>query len=527
MELGGRGNSIRNGPHLSGMVLFVAILGLALVLRMKFWGQPFEMDEGAHAYMGWGMLQGLVPYKDMYNGKPPGIYLIHSLLFLIVEPTDLNIKIFASVYSLGTAIVVFLVARKLAGEMAGLSATLLFAIFSAGPRIQGGGVNSEVFMLLPYTLAALSLLKALDQGNQRDYFLTGLWTGLACTFKQVAGVNLFWVACYFLIRMGRIRQGDRVSRITKDGLWVAAGATVPWLPFILYLYLNNAMSQFYYWQIGSGFAYMVDGHRDFSNLGLLLKQMRSTLSENGILWLLALVGIVSAWKKYRKKTVTDPRPKELPWQQTAWILMATWPLFSFIGVAAGGRFFAHYFIQLIPPLAVLGGAGLADLIQEARTNGFKFLRRPITFLIIVSFVLFIKTDLPFYLKYDETQISMHQYGTPLFSVSRYIGKYLQAKTQSDDRVFVWAVNSEINFYALRKSPSPYVMHVNFENVPWNAHDEVMQSLHKAPPKYIVEMQPTSGFPALEKYIHKNYRAETNADLDQLKRLWFFQLYRRK
>ena len=48
-----------------------AILGLAFILRMHFWGQPFEMDEGLHAYMGWGMLHGLVPFKDIYNSKPP------------------------------------------------------------------------------------------------------------------------------------------------------------------------------------------------------------------------------------------------------------------------------------------------------------------------------------------------------------------------------------------------------------------------------------------------------------------------
>ena len=522
-----RENSARHRPHLPGLVLIVAILGLAFILRMKFWGQPFEMDEGAHAYMGWGMLQGLVPYRDMYNGKPPGIYLIHALLFLVAEPTALNIKLFASIYTLGTTLAVYYVTRKIAGKKAGIAAALLFGIFSPGPKIQGGGVNSEVFMVLPYTLAALSLLKALDQGKQKDYFLTGLWTGLACTFKQVAGVNLFWVACYFLIRVGRIREGDRVSRITKDVLWVAAGATVPWLPFILYLYLNNAISQFYYWQVGSGFAYMVAGHRGFSSLGLLLKQMKSTLGENGILWLLALAGIVSGWKKYRHKPTADSKPEEQRRQQDAWILMATWPFFSFIGVAAGGRYFAHYFIQLLPPLAVLSGAGLADLIQKARADGFKIFRQPITLLVIVGFVLFIKTDIPYYFKYDEIQISMRQYGTPLFSVSRYIGKYLRAKTQPDDLVFVWAVNSEINFYALRKSPSPFVMHVNFETVPWDAYEEVMQSLHKAPPKYIVEMQPTLAFPALHQYVHKNYIAETSDDLDQLKLFIPFQLYRRK
>ena len=49
------------------LVLLMAALVLTWILRMNFWGQPFEMDEGAYGYMGWGMLHGLVPYKDMYD----------------------------------------------------------------------------------------------------------------------------------------------------------------------------------------------------------------------------------------------------------------------------------------------------------------------------------------------------------------------------------------------------------------------------------------------------------------------------
>ena len=507
--------------------ILVAVLGLTFILRMKFWGQPFQMDEGAHAYMGWGILQGLVPYKDMYNGKPPGIYLIHTLLFLFVKPTDLNIKIFASLYTLGTVIIVFLVARKLAGQTTGLLAALLFGVFSAGPEIQGGGVNSEVFMLLPYTLAAYSLLKAVETGSRKSFLFFGFWTGLACSFKQVAGVNIFWFGGYVLLRTSRARDWSTIAHSFKNGLWVVVGAVVPWLPFMLYLYLNDAVRQFYYWQVGSSFAYIVDGHKGASNLTILINQMKTILRENGLLWLLALVGIVWAWKRFRKPVAADPEVKDWEWQRTAWMLMATWPLFSFIGVAVSGRYYEHYFIQLIPPLAVLGGAGLAYLLQEARTRRFGFLRRPIAVLSAIGFLFFVKTDAPYYLKYDDTQVSLHQYKTALFSVTRYIGKYLKDKTQPDDLVFVWAVNSEINFYALRKSPSPYVMHTNLENVPWNAYEEVMNSLHRAPPKYIVEMQGISGFPALQDYVRKNYIAETNADLDRLKQLIPFQIFRAK
>jgi hypothetical protein len=302
---------------------------------------------------------------------------------------------------------------------------------------------------------------------------------------------------------------------------------VSWLPFVYYFLIKGALRDFYFWQTTASFRYVVEGHSGMSNLAIFWRQIKVVLSENGLLWLMAIVGIVWAWKHYREPGATDPEVKDRPWQQTAWILMATWPLFSFFGVAVGGRFFAHYFIQIIPPLSVLGGVGLARVIDELRTRRFGYFRRPQGFVMAVAILLFIYTDAAYYLRYNGIQISLHQYKTPLFSVTRFIGEHLRERTEPDDFIYVWAVNPEINFYALRKTPSPYLMHVSLGNLPWDAYEEIMQSLHRASPKYIVEMQGTSGFPALQEYIRKNYTTETNPDLNKLKKLVPFQIFRRK
>jgi hypothetical protein len=87
----------RKWPYLSTSLLVVMIMALTFFLRMKFWHQPFQMDDGVYAYIGWGMLDGLVPYKDVFDNKPPGIYLLYSLVFLLTEPSALNVKVFASI----------------------------------------------------------------------------------------------------------------------------------------------------------------------------------------------------------------------------------------------------------------------------------------------------------------------------------------------------------------------------------------------------------------------------------------------
>jgi hypothetical protein len=141
--------------------------------------------------------------------------------------------------------------------------------------------------------------------------------------------------------------------------------------------------------------------------------------------------------------------------------------------------------------------------------------------------LSVVTDAPYYLSYSGVQVSFKQYGTPLFSVTRYIGEYLADRTDPDDLVYVWPVNPEINFYARRQSPSPFLIHANLDHIPWDPYDEVVQSLQKRPPKYVVAMQEMSLFPGLKDYVQNNYRAETSDDLNKLKVLVPFEIYRRK
>jgi 4-amino-4-deoxy-L-arabinose transferase-like glycosyltransferase len=516
-------------PYL--LVLLMAALVLTWILRMNFWGQPFEMDEGAYGYMGWGMLNGLVPYKDMYDQKPPGIFVLNSLVFLLFEPTALNVQIFASIYSLGSVLAVFLVTKKLAGGEEGCLAALLYAIFSCGPHIQGGGVNSEVFMVLPYTLAAYFFLKLLETGRRKNYLYFGFWTSLACTIKQVALVNFLWLASYLVVRMWQRRQWDSVSRVLADGFLVVVGAVIPWVPFVLYFYGKDALDHFYFWQVSFNFQYMAEGPRGMAYLSLFIVRVIRPLSENGILLLAALASIVCRWPIIRRKTETYQQESE-SWQQTAWILMAVWPIFSFIGVALGRRFFPHYFIQLVPSLAVLGGVGLMDLIRKIRSRGLDFFRRPvgagIGVIFALAFLSFVMADARYYFRYNGMQISLRQYNTPLFSVTRYIGKYLKDRTEPSDLIYVWRVNPEINFYALRKSPSPYLIHsVMSYNLPRDPHQEVLESLHRSPPKYIVLMEEIVEFPALKDFIKENYSFETNLDLELLKNVMPFEIYRRE
>ena len=65
------------------------------------------------------------------------------------------------------------------------------------------------------------------------------------------------------------------------------------------------------------------------------------------------------------------------------------------------------------------------------------------------------------------------------------------------------------------------------NLPWDPRKQVLESLHRSPPKYVVAMWKMSIFPALQDHVRENYRAETTADLELLKKLIPFEIYQRE
>ena len=134
----------KQSSNLSISLLLVATLGLTWLLRMNFWGQPLQLDEGVYSYIGWGMFEGLVPYRDVFDHKPPGIYLLYALAFLLFRPADLSIKIFATIYTLGTILVVFLLAVEWPAKRPGAWLGCFLRSFLVAPKSRVGGQYGNI-----------------------------------------------------------------------------------------------------------------------------------------------------------------------------------------------------------------------------------------------------------------------------------------------------------------------------------------------------------------------------------------------
>ncbi|MBI5078715.1 glycosyltransferase family 39 protein, partial [Candidatus Saganbacteria bacterium] len=150
------------------LIFLFFILLTQFTLRVPFLQEPLERDEGLYGYMGQRILAGELPYRDVFDHKPPAVYYIYAGIIKVFGSSLFSIRAAAAVYSLFTTAAIFGVGFLLMGLNGGLLSAFLYALFSGGPLIQGASANTEAFMVLPMVLALWCFLRAFQNSPHPD-----------------------------------------------------------------------------------------------------------------------------------------------------------------------------------------------------------------------------------------------------------------------------------------------------------------------------------------------------------------------
>jgi hypothetical protein len=164
----------------SRLVVWLA-LGLILLaasaIRVRLLDIPLDRDEGEYAYFGQLLLEGVPPYAAAYNLKAPGIYVAYSLILALLGQTTTGIHVGLIVVTSLATVLMFVLARSLAGAPAGLVASALYATQALNPKILGFAAYAEHFVLL-FVIAGSIVLRPLAQSRP--------------PLRLVAGILLDW-----------------------------------------------------------------------------------------------------------------------------------------------------------------------------------------------------------------------------------------------------------------------------------------------------------------------------------------------
>jgi 4-amino-4-deoxy-L-arabinose transferase-like glycosyltransferase len=464
--------------------LLLLILVLGFSLRMSFLHEPFDRDEGVYAYIGQEILRGGLPYRDVLDIKPPGIYYIYAMGIALFGETTEAIRIFTACCSLLTVVGIFLLARLLGGPRASLCAALLFSIYSSAPHFEGNGSNSEVFMILPLVASAYFLL--ISNGPRRRLFLSisGLSAGVALLIKTVAlpqVIVLMGIALYPFPVKWRLKDIlDNALCFILPMFLIAGG-------ILAYFGAHGALEDFLYWNIVFPRKYFESG-------------------LNGPPWTFVIPNILPEFLLLMTLALPTAFYMLLKKRNRGHLLVLLWIGAAYLGVILPGKNFPHYYIQYLPPLSIAAGIGLGELFRLQGRDSFAAL------LLVAGFFLYsVFYDYKFYLVYTPEEVSTSLFG-PRFVHSTCLARYIRARTLPSDYIYQWGMAMELYFLSGRRSPNRFTSNllIKWSREPQLAVQEMTQSIARKRPKYLYVdsyWANTTGWEELKLIIKQDYQLE--------------------
>jgi len=476
--------------HWPWLVLVLVILVSAGV-RWRLRTMPLERDEGEYAYAGQLILQGIPPYKLVYNMKLPGTYAAYAVLMAVFGQTAAGIHVGLIVVNIASIILVFLLARKLLDAVAGAAAAVAYGLMSLSPSVMGLQAHATHFVVLPALGGALVLLEAAESRRWWPLFASGLLFGLAFVMKQHGALFGVFGSTYLVWATIRVEPDPRGKRLYRPGktplfqfdwqkcgpAWglFGLGMALPYLLTCGVLVSVGVTRQFFFWTLTYANQYI-----SAVPLGNASELFRYALyfvaGPNLCIWLLSVLGAVVMW--------WEPRLERRRFFVVVFFLC------SAVSNSIGFYFRPHYFILLLPALSLLAGIAVSrgiHVLRQERT--LELIPAVITLLLLVAGLgSELLTQSSFWFEYAPDKACRQIYGNSLFPEALRVAEYVRANSTPQANIAVIGSEPEIYFYAKRHSATGYIYMyplMEFHAYALKMQEEMIQEVEKARPEFVV------------------------------------------
>jgi hypothetical protein len=401
---------------------------------------PLERDEGEYAYAGQLILQGIPPYQLVYNMKFPGTYYAYSVILALFGQTARGIHIGLLVVNAATIVVLYFLGRKLLGTLGGTIAAVAFAIMSLDRYALGVFAHATHFVILPALIGLFVLLNGRQSNSNSGLVGAGVLLGVAVLMKQQA---IFFLPLAMLLAAWNQHAPRRNLRgmMVQGGL-VAVGGMIPLIILCAVFAVQGVLSRFFFWTFQYAREYVSevkpsDAWSMFAyGWGLVT---RATLP----MWIFAAVGFAMLWLAR--------------WTIETRVFLTALLGASILAVMPGFYFREHYFILLLPVVALLIGVACASIQRLARRVVPATAARGIALLLFAAVVAdYAIKEQEFLISLTPRELSRSMYGLNPFPEAVDIARYVRENTKPTDRIAVLGSEPEIYFYANRKSATGYI-----------------------------------------------------------------------
>jgi hypothetical protein len=451
----------------------IACLVLAFI-SIQFSTSPQQQpipgrDAGVYLYMGWRITEGDLPYRDVWDHKPPLLFCFNALGLRFGAGSRWGVwALQALMLGISLILSVRLLGRYFSSTLSTV-ATLLW-MFWFMLTMLGGNLAGDY--ALPFQFACLTLAPALLGHSLPRPALVLLGALIGCLFwiKQTTiGIPLATMFCFSL--PGLYQQPRRVIPalgLIGSGVLLISGAILA--PF---------------WLRGS-FAALIDATITYNRFYV------TNHSFSGALWIYPLLNLVLLIVVTGIAILARRRSRRAAqgWQALepgAWALATIGVIdvpIEILAISLPGRYYPHYYSVMAPGLAMSAALGLLLLrsVAQGAAPGTVRLLKPISTLglcVVIAAGAYLTSQ-------RQTRRSRLA-----------LTDYLTSHSGPDDPVLLWGGETVYNFLSARASPTRFVYQYPLYEPGYattGMHQEFLDDLTRRPPRLIVDTnEPTMLF----------------------------------
>lgn len=446
------------------LAVIAAVLFTGYV-RLRVAGVPLERDEGEYAYAGRLILEGVPPYKLAYNMKFPGTYYAYAAIMATFGETPWGIHAGLLLVNAASILLVYAVGRRLLGAFEGAAAAILFALLSLDRWVYGVFAHATHFVVLAVMAGLLLLLRAMERERTAAYLGSGLLFGVALVMKQHAVVYLpFAAAAVYFLGKGR--------DLRRTGIFTL-GSVLPLAVVVAMLSAQGVVGRFWFWTFQYARQYVTELPLTDA-LPYFTGGFGRVTTASLPFWVLAALGFFAMW---------TPR-----WEMRTKLILTGLFVASFIAICPGFYFREHYFILVLPAVALLGAVAIASLRKALEPKGGKLAAAAAVGALVAIAGLYVAREGHYLFSMGTRELSRTMYGSNPFLEAVDIGRYIHDRSEPADRIAVIGSEPEIYFYADRKGATGYIYtYALMEPQPFASkmQAEMVHEIEAAHPRYVV------------------------------------------
>jgi 4-amino-4-deoxy-L-arabinose transferase-like glycosyltransferase len=428
---------------------------LAVALRLPFLAAGIGQDEGGYAYVAREWARGGHLYGSLWVDRPQGLMLSYRFLLDIADSAWV-IRLGAVLAGAAVTVLVGVVGTLLRSRATGIAAAAIYAVVGVGPHIEGFTFNGELAAAVPATAAVACTVWWMRARDRRLLVAAGCLGATGLLMKQSGFDGLLVAAA-----VAAFGPADAIrQRLARMGL-VAAGAAVPLAAAAVHgltLGWSNYWNALVGWRAGGELNTYAQDRLTLLHDSLVNAAQKDLL----VLACVALVGLGLCL-----------------WRRGALWVAAAWLLAALIGFNIGGLYWAHYYVELVAPLALLAAIAATELFRS----------RVVTVAVVLGALAPVAVTLT---KWGLMSPARRVVAVPFvhtYRRDRQIASFIRARTTRRDTIYALSSQGDIYFMADRRSAERYLWAHPLHEIKGGLDDLLGVLTGPHPPRYVGVFRP--------------------------------------